>query len=896
MNGHFHIYRICNEKSCWKEECMRKTKLAQTVAVLALLLSLLAALPVFAIGTPAGTQIKNQATAQYKDENGNLQISTSNEVITVVKPIYGLTVTPNGTAGSPTAQTAAAGATVYVPFVLTNTGNDTDSFNVQAELDGSSTFTPANIKIYLDTNGDGVVGPGDTVITNTGAIPADALVHLILAYDVPSGATAGQFALVNLVAISTKDATKIDNDNYNKTTVVADAVMTISKQAIAADTVYPGSTITYVLQGSNTGTQPTAARTFNIDTNGDGVPEAVTGVLIADTLPNGIHVTGNPTSDFVYAAPAGAYKLYGNAAGAWSTSAAQVGTITKIGLFISGSLEPGQGFELRWVAVVNNDAPVGNITNRAVVYWKDGTGDKETWTNMTYTQVNATYAVALGPRNNPEAVDPNDLTTIANVSAGATVVFTNTVKNKGTDNDVFNITTAWSANAIPGAIVSLFRADGLTPLGDSNSDGYPDTGTLAPNAMIDIVVKITVPSTHAGDILQHDLTITATSSRNPARTDTTVDRIDKIITGSIDLTNNNAQGETAYGLTGAPGTTVSFPLRVTNNNGFAETFALSQTETLLSGWSVMFYPDVNNDGIADAGAAPISSTPVVDAGASYTFVAVVSIPATQTPLSGDPWASGTSQKLTFKATGYLSGKTDTQRDWVEVSPLYSFIFEPNQSGITTAGGTVFYRHVLKNIGTVSQTFGIMLDSMPRPGWTYLFSTDGITFTPSLSGINLAIGASKEIMVKVFVPSNEVVDASDVATIKATNAQSMSASVQDTTTVVGGNLKLTKTVTSVNAADSAVLDQPGDLLEYAVEYKNLGIKQLTEVYIYDAIPLHTEFKVGTASAGAEYSNDNGATWTYVPSGVYDANVTNIRWNIGTVNGGASGTVSFTVRIK
>lgn len=878
---------------------MRKTRKAQTVAVLALVLSLLAALPVFAIGTPAGTQIKNQATAQYKDEHGNLQVSTSNEVITVVKPIYGLTVTPNGTAGSPTTQTAAAGATVYVPFVLTNTGNDTDSFNVQAVLDGSSTFTPANIKIYLDTNGDGVIGPGDTEITNTGAIPADALVHLIVAYDVPIGATAGQFALVNLIATSTKDATKIDNDNYNKTTVVADAVMTISKQAIAADTVYPGSTITYVLQGSNTGTQPTAARSFNIDTNGDGVAEAVTGVLIADPLPYGTHVTGNPISDFVYSAPAGAYKLYGNAAGAWSTSASQVGTITQIGLFVSGSLEPGQGFELRWAAVVNTDAPVGNITNRAVVYWKDGTGDRETWTNTTYTQVNATYAVAIGPKNNPEATGlVDDLTTIANVPAGATVAFTNTVKNKGTDTDVFNITTIWSANAIPGAIVSLYRADGLTPLGDSNSDGYPDTGSLAPNAMIDIVVKITVPSTHAGDMLKHDLTITATSTRNPARTDTTVDRIDTITTGFIDLTNNNPQAETAYGLTGAPGTTVSFPLRVTNFNGFAETFALSQTETLLSGWSVMFYPDVNNDGIADVGASPISSTPVVDAGAFYTFVAVVSIPATQTPLSGDPWAAtpGNSQKLTFKATGSLSGKTDTQKDWVEVSPLYSFIFEPNQNGITTAGGTVFYRHVLKNIGTVPQTFGIQLDSMPRPGWTYMFSADGITFTPSLSGISLAVGASKEIMVKVFVPSSEVVGASDTASIKATNAQSMSASVQDTTTVVGGNLRLTKTVTSVNAADTAVLDQPGDLLVYAVEYKNLGIKQLTEVYIYDAIPLHTEFKVGSATAGAEYSNDNGVTWSYLPSGTYDANVTNIRWNIGAVDGGASGTVSFTVRIK
>ncbi|MEN6399690.1 MAG: hypothetical protein ABFC74_04845, partial [Rectinema sp.] len=58
--------------------------------VLVLTLMTFVGLPLFAAGTPAGTQIKNQATAQYKDANGNVQSSTSNEVITIVQQISGV--------------------------------------------------------------------------------------------------------------------------------------------------------------------------------------------------------------------------------------------------------------------------------------------------------------------------------------------------------------------------------------------------------------------------------------------------------------------------------------------------------------------------------------------------------------------------------------------------------------------------------------------------------------------------------------------------------------------------------------------------------------------------------------------------------------------------------------
>jgi hypothetical protein len=882
--------------------------------LLILAIVVIAGLPLYAVGTPAGTQIKNQATAQYLDENGNSQSSTSNEVITIVQPIYGLTVSPDGTTGAPSLQTATAGTRVYFPYTLTNTGNASDNFNVATAVDGSNTFTPANVKIYLDSNGDGVVGAGDNEITNTGAIIADAIVHLIVAYDVPATATAGQFALVNLTATSANDGTKTDTNNWNRTTVVADAVMTISKQATAAATVYPGSSISYVISGSNTGSAATTALSFtNIDTSGDGLEDAVSGILVEDPLPDGISVTGTPGTDFVYVAPAGAIKLYGYSNGKWSTAGNLGGwggtaAITKIGMYISGSLAAGQGYELDWTGTVKATAAVGMLSNKAYIHWADvSASDKNTGSNTTQTMVNATFAVKIGPYNTPEgAGDPGDVTTKSNQLPGATLVYTNTVKNNGTDNDVFNITTAWTANQVAGAAVSLFMADGLTPLGDANSDGIPDTGTVLKNGgTVDIVVKIQIPTSAASDILVHDLTVTAKSTKDATKTDTTIDRIDKIVAGSTNLTNNNAHGETAYGIAGTPGSTITFPLKVTNNNGYAETYSLDQNMALATGWSVLFYPDTDGDGVADAGSSPISSTPNIASLGEYKFVAVVSIPSGATPISGDPWAAGTSQKLEFQATGALSGQTDTQRVWAEVSSVYSFTFEPDNSGISTPAGTVFYTHVIKNTGNALQTFSVALDSSPRTGWIYTFSTNGTTFSNTLSGVNVAAGAQQTIYVKVYVPSSEAVGAVDTGIVKVTNDHAVSLSRQDTTTIVGGNLKMTKSVTSYNAADTATLNQPGDELEYSVAYQNLAAKQLTQMYIYDTIPLYTGFKVASATGGTAiaYSSDNGATWVYTPvSGGgsapagYDYAVTNIRWTVGALDGGATGTVTFRVRIK
>ena len=108
--------------------------------------------------------------------------------------------------------------------------------------------------------------------------------------------------------------------------------------------------------------------------------------------------------------------------------------------------------------------------------------------------------------------------------------------------------------------------------------------------------------------------------------------------------------------------------------------------------------------------------------------------------------------------------------------------------------------------------------------------------------------------------------------------------------------------------------PGDVLEYLLVYTNQGDEAATNAVIEDPIPKGTTFVADTTEGGdaaVTFSNDDGKTWapavklTYevkLPSGAVERRVatpseyTNIRWTLLKVPAGASGKVSFRVRVN
>jgi uncharacterized repeat protein (TIGR01451 family) len=94
--------------------------------------------------------------------------------------------------------------------------------------------------------------------------------------------------------------------------------------------------------------------------------------------------------------------------------------------------------------------------------------------------------------------------------------------------------------------------------------------------------------------------------------------------------------------------------------------------------------------------------------------------------------------------------------------------------------------------------------------------------------------------------------------------------------------------------------PGARVRYTIDLGNSSAATAANtVVLTDAIPADTDFVVGSIAGGtlAEYSNDNGATWTYAPGGgPTDPAVTNLRITVGNMAAGATAQVAFDVMIE
>lgn len=471
-----------------------------------------------ALGAKAGDVIGNQATASYKDTNNNTYNSTSNLVTTTIAEIYGVVLTPNGTIAAPgQTQSSSPSGIVYYSYTLTNTGNTSDTYLVQATTPGNptNTFAPQNLKIYYDINGNGVVDPGDnTLATGFGvngttiSIPADGSIKLIAEYQVPAGATNGQVAYVNVLADSVKDTTGaiVDgngindstgaadaNDlNYNRTTVSTDAVVNVTKSAsITSVDPYAAAAsrnITYTLNVNNTG-----AATANA-------------ITVVDAVPTNTTFTG------VTSAPAGTVIEYSTsldpaAAGAAFTTTMPTASTVKRIRYTVPTLAANNNRDLTFEVQVNSGAPAGTIPNAADYNYKlsnnttvvnddpsDGTNDYYTitnpsggtapqgYTNITNTTILTKSAVqisfsgsligtgtqGIGTQDPEYTVTPNipnsDKTLVVSSPAGSYVYYRNTITNTGNATDLYDITLDSAQSVLPaGAVVRFYIDNSSSP-------------------------------------------------------------------------------------------------------------------------------------------------------------------------------------------------------------------------------------------------------------------------------------------------------------------------------------------------------------------------------------------------------------------------------------------------
>ncbi len=890
-----------------------------TLPVMLLLIVAVTATTVFAQATPAGTQIRNRSSATYQDMGGNNYSATSNEVITIVLPVFGVSILPDDSGETPPltpamAQNALPGMTVYYRYDLTNTGNDDDDFTLSPNVDvANSTMLLNNVDvtIYHDLNSNGMVDLGEPVLSaggisgNTGILTAGQTISVIVAYTVPAAAVSGELAYVGVTGVSVGDAAQIDTRNYHRTDVVNDAVMTANLAAAPA-IVFEGNQVTYTLSGSNTG---------NNNANGVTVGSVgLTGVLLWDIIPTDPS-TGNPLaiSGVPFGTPAGGTVLYlpagESTAGdpeTWNWGLVAGPGDLAVGYVTNGAIIPGQGYNFVYQATVPIGMGAGSLGNTAAVTYIDNTAvtpDPTTIvSNNALVTIGGLADIVIGPAGDAGAGTPplynDDLQTLANADAGTTVDFVNTVRNDGNAADQINILTD-PASTLPATWgVLLLQSDGVTPLADTGFDGLPDVGPVAPGDSVDIIVRLVIPGSQAAGG-PFDAVIRAQSTIDPTEFNLTTDRVLNVTPVSVDIGNYLAGPGTdnnPLDLPADPATSVDFPLDVVNTGGGSDSYTL--TYAVPAGWNVTFYDDPNGNGVLDPGeTTTLVSVGPIAGGAEVNIVARVDVPAGAAP-GINP--------VSFTATSVANGTIlDTIANTVTINNFAAVDFSPDQNGSTTPGGTIRYTHTVTNTGNVADTFA--LSYVSSQGWTYLFYD---TLNNPLADVTLNPGASVTVIAQVMVPGTATVGTVETGTLTATgNVTLVSDDAIDITLITAGDLQITKAVAPAGP------QTPGSELTYTTDYQNLGTDSLQTLAVIDAVPAFTQFRVGSVDPGTppasitgvtpQYSNDGGTSWTYTPvSGGggapvnFDANVTHVRFVLAGVlePGGASATgVSFIVRI-
>jgi uncharacterized repeat protein (TIGR01451 family) len=673
------------------------------------------------------------------------------------------------------------------------------------------------------------------------------------------------------------------------------------------------------------------------------VPGLGTGILISDTIPSGLVVSTMPTGS----AGAGTVQFVYYNGTTWVPLTPSVlpltgdGTIA-VGMFISGTgpfFPQNAGYTFSFQATVPASAPAGTgYDNSATVQYNDGTADRTVTTNTTTNTAAATYNVAVGPFGFPQGGATGTYTvggytvnrsgdqqTIASVNSGTTVIFRHTLRNTGNTDDSFTLSFS---GAPPGWTCSLVADDLTTPISGP-------VGPLAvnpPNSDFNFALKCQVPATYTSSTAA-TITITATSVSDPSKSDTTTDVVTAVADGfRFDLygglTAPYQVGKTPDGLqhtsddtsttrpfipttTANPGTSVTYRLRVENRNpnNQADNYLLLVQPVLNFGQvdSVLFYADANDDGIPDG--APISNTGLVNFGDTFKYLAVVTLKANAAPVS-----------VGFNFAAQSTASASEGLDWVyaqiDVNLVAQVTLDPDRSGTVTSPGTIQYTHTLTNNSNTGLSCYVGGDGGSY-GWTYQYSTDGTSWYSALGNVSVgANGGTQTIYVRVLVPAGEPIGRTDVNTVQArcfvtypSDPLATTPDAQDTatetTTIVGGELRVTKRAKTYVGTGPAVRDAngatafPGDVIEYTIEAENIGTGDLTNVKISDPIPAYTTFVrvEATSSFGGtvELSTDD-TTWYTDPDDVPTVGVSVVYVRVSTMPPGGKITITLRVRVQ
>lgn len=306
--------------------------------------------PAFATGTEtvAGTTIQNIAYVDYTIGGIAQSQQASNTNTFVVDRKINFTVAEVGDTTTLVSPNQSQAVTTFQVTNLSNTVIDIGLFASQlsggtATHGGTDTFDATNVKIYVDTNGDGTYTPGvDQQTAYIDELAIDGTITVFVVADIPIGLSSGDVAGVELTGVARaggasgvegavlastiggntagvdivladtgQNGIESDQDDY---TILAAAINAVKYSRVVADPIngsnnpkmIPGATVEYCIAVTNGGgatasnvvvTDAVPANTtfygsFGVKTDGTGVAGETCAVGPGAGSFNGTIVTG----------------------------------------------------------------------------------------------------------------------------------------------------------------------------------------------------------------------------------------------------------------------------------------------------------------------------------------------------------------------------------------------------------------------------------------------------------------------------------------------------------------------------------------------------------------------------------------------------------------------------
>ena len=808
--------------------------------------------------TPAGTIISNMAIGEYIEEGSTVvQTSRSNLVQTTIIPVNSFTLQADRLVQ------ASAGQRVFFSHELTNTGNITDGYNLVATNVGGDNFDYSDIVVYLDANRDGV--PDGAAISSY-SVAAGQSIGLLVGATVPVGTVAALNADVVLSATSQGNAQVLQNTD--RSSVTNQAVILVRK-AFSQTQANFNDVVTVRLDYENRGLVATG-------------PVSITDTLTAAQLS---YVAGGENWNGQAVNPASGsndpadidYSVSGN-------------TITAV---LSSVPANSSGFIQFKVKV--NQANAGQIPNIAQVSYdhdnNTATTSLTTTSNTAILTIKPTYGVeinAVATSASSAAVD--NIFTAPAVSSGSEIIFRNYVWNTGNTADRFNLTFINDGFPAPHQ-VEFYRADGVTPLLDSNGDGIADTGLLQAGEKLEIVVKLRTPTTFASTTATtYSVFPRAQSIGDSSKLDTVENRSSISITNATSLvdlinspeTTNNGTGNGSIKngnnawktLSVNSSGTVVFPLSV-KHVGTPTAYDLSvdgdgiftQVELPTGVSAVRFYESTNAS--CSTLGKQIEQTRLLADGESQLYCAVLTIAPDAATASNMPVYFKVASATYVSSNNSSNVGFDTLLNAINITNLNSVgsvILTPDLRGQVAPNGSIVYSHTLNNNAATALSGSHTLSATnDQPGFnTTLYldtNNDGIldaadsiiTPTTNINSTPLAAGASLRIFAKVQNTGYNGVGVVNTTVIKLLNSSSAEvAKVTDITTITTTQIRLLKlqaldancdgtadgSYTAATLTIGRNANGTGQCVLYRVTVQNQGALDIGAFTFYDNTPAST----------------------------------------------------------